>query len=82
MAATSSFGRSRGDFERACRAAFKQLERAAAPDALDALEAVELAAAEVRAALVDRLRSEGYSWADVGEVFGVSRQAVYQRFGA
>lgn len=31
---------------------------------------------------VSALRSRGYSWADVGSVLGISRQAAQQRFGS
>lgn len=31
---------------------------------------------------VDRCRQAGHSWAEIGSILGVSRQAVHQRFGA
>jgi len=71
-----------GAFERACRAAFKTLEKSPGPSAVESLDAVRFAADRVMAALVDQLRSEGATWADVGDVFGISRQAAQQRFGS
>ena len=35
---------------------------------------------ELRAA-VDRARSAGHTWQDIGDVLGTSRQAAFQRFG-
>jgi len=82
MGQTGSYGRARGDFERACRAAFKTLEKSPGPSAIEALDAVTLAADRVVFALVDDMRAAGASWADVGDTFGVTRQAAQQRFGA
>ena len=82
MAATTSYGRARGDFERACRSAFKLLEKAGGRQAVEALAVVEAAGDRVRAALVHEMRSAGYSWADVGDVLGVSRQSAWERYGS
>lgn len=82
MMKNGPYGRARGDFERASRAAFKTLEKAPAAGVIKSLEAVTLAADRVRFALVDELRAGGASWADIGDLFGVSRQAAHQRFGS
>lgn len=58
-------------------------------DALAAIESANQVAVEV-GALVDRLigyyveraRSEGHSWSQIGALMGISRQAAQQRFGA
>ena len=76
-----TYGRARGDFERACRAAFKVLEKSPGPSAVEALDVVELAAAAVRAALVDQMRQAGATWQDVGDALGVSRQSAWERYG-
>jgi uncharacterized NAD(P)/FAD-binding protein YdhS len=81
MVNSSSYGRARGDFERACRAAFKTLEKSPGPSAIEALDAVQLAADRVVAAVVDEIRSAGGSWADVGDALGISRQSAWERFG-
>lgn len=36
---------------------------------------------QITAEAVEQLRSTGYSWADVGEAMGVTRQAAQQRWG-
>lgn len=40
---------------------------------------------EQASALIDvtarRMREDGYSWAEIGEVLGISRQAAQQRYG-
>jgi len=82
MRSESSYGRARGNFERASRTAFKTLERQRGAAAVEALAVVESAAEDVRAALVDELRAAGGSWADVGELLGISRQAAWKRFGS
>jgi hypothetical protein len=41
-------------------------------------------AADVDAAITEAVagcRANGYSWADVGDVLGITRQAAYQRYG-
>src|SRR5580658_11375202 len=47
------------------------------------MAARDLAAAADAAlqAAVDRARSAGQSWREIGEVLGTSRQAAFQRFG-
>jgi len=81
MVQTSSYSASRGAFERVCRAAFKTLEKSPGPSVVEALDGVQLAADRVISALVVQLRSEGATWEDVGDCFGISRQAAWQRFG-
>lgn len=81
MANSSPYGRARGDFERACRAAFKTLEKSPGPPVVQSLDAVQLAATSVISALVDEVRSAGGSWSDVGDMLGISRQAAWERFG-
>lgn len=76
----SSYGRARGDFERACRAAFKTLEKSPGPSAIESLDVVAVAADRVRAALVSEMRSAGATWEDVGEALGCSRQAAWERY--
>jgi len=36
---------------------------------------------EVLHALVDEARSQGYTWQEIGDVLGTTRQAAFQRFG-
>ena len=81
MHTSSPYGRARGDFERACRAAFKTLEKSPGPSAVEALDVVQLAADRVTAALVEEIRSAGGTWADVGDTLGCSRQSAWERFG-
>lgn len=38
-------------------------------------------AAELLAAAVQRARQSGHTWQQIGDVLGISRQAVFQRFG-
>lgn len=62
-------------------------ERADSPAALERLRAAVLLVEDVRATgdqLLDRFvaaaRQDGRSWAEIGEVLGVSKQAAHQRF--
>jgi hypothetical protein len=50
------------------------------PDAFAELVAIHTAFTEMVRDTADVLRSEGYSWADLAEPLGVSRQAAQQRF--
>jgi hypothetical protein len=65
---------------------FRSLAKRAADgdmDALGALTACETAANGWAKAAVANLRAEpwNYSWSDIGDALGVSRQAAQQRFG-
>jgi len=82
MHTSSPYGRARGDFERTCRAAFKTLEKSPGPSAVEALDAVQLAADRLLSSLVDEMRSAGATWAQVGDTLGCSRQAAWERFGS
>lgn len=82
MVKSSAYGRARGDFERASRAAFKTLERGQPESVVSALGAVTLAADQVLYALVSDMRDKGYSWSDVAAVLGVTRQSAWERFSA
>jgi len=50
-------------------------------DAVASAQAEALAADEALAAAVIQARESGHTWADIGQVLGVSRQAAFQRFG-
>jgi Protein of unknown function (DUF3887) len=68
----------------AARGLLSQLlsEESASP--LDAIAFIQGAASgigDVMQAAVQRAREEGSTWADVGQVLGISRQAAFQRFG-
>ncbi|WP_067480017.1 hypothetical protein [Nocardia amamiensis] len=49
--------------------------------ALRAARSLDMVVDDVVHALVRRARSEGHTWAEIGELFGTSRQAAFQRFG-
>jgi hypothetical protein len=66
----------------AARRLLVELERPESPTAAVGAARDLLAAAEAALqAAVDRARSAGQSWRDVGDVLGTSRQAAFQRFG-
>jgi hypothetical protein len=51
---------------------------------LDAIAFIQGAASEIgegMQAAVQRAREAGRTWAEVGDVLGISRQAAFQRFG-
>jgi hypothetical protein len=48
---------------------------------LGAVRLVELAANQARRAIVDEARAGGFTWAEIGDALGVSRQAAHERFG-
>lgn len=53
-------------------------------DALDVLRASIEAQAQATALVslaAERARRDGFSWQDIGDVLGVTRQAAFQRFG-
>lgn len=50
--------------------------------ALAASRALNIVVDDIQRSLVRQARGRGYSWAAIGEVLHVSRQAVFQRFAA
>lgn len=50
-------------------------------DELGAVRLVELAADQVRRRIIAQARAAGNSWADIGAVLGVTKQAAQQRYG-
>lgn len=50
-------------------------------DTADYLAAVEGALTGFRDALVEQLRKDGFTWAGVGQVLGISAQAAHKRYG-
>ena len=51
-------------------------------DMIGSLRLVELAAAQARRAVVTEARLAGYTWAEIGDALGTSRQAAHERFGS
>ncbi|NNH68798.1 hypothetical protein HLB23_02725 [Nocardia uniformis] len=49
--------------------------------ALRAARSLDGVVDDVLRTLVQQARAEGHTWAEVGELFGTSRQAAFQRFG-
>lgn len=49
--------------------------------AVAATRSLDLIVEDTLQALVDQARAEGHTWAEIGSVFRVSRQAAFQRFG-
>lgn len=49
-------------------------------DALGHVRLVELAAAQARRQIVQRMRDNGETWEYIGDVLGVSKQAAQSRF--
>jgi hypothetical protein len=61
-----------------------ELDRSGADSPLGAMAAARQLSAATDAALqesVDRARSAGRSWREIGDVLGTTRQAAFQRFG-
>jgi hypothetical protein len=56
---------------------------AAHPDKkrLEQLSALEWLLGKAQRKAVANLRAQGMTWAEVGDVFGITRQAAQQRFG-
>lgn len=50
-------------------------------DALGGVRLVELAADQARRRIVLAARLDGYSWTQIGDALGVSKQAAWERFG-
>jgi hypothetical protein len=68
----------------AARALLGQLLSQASASPLDAIAFIQGAASEIgegMQAAVQRARKAGQTWAEVGQVLGISRQAAFQRFG-
>src|SRR5487761_1395064 len=57
------------------------LERLPTPDRLLALRSLAVLLGTRRAATVLAARAEGYSWAEIADRLGMSRQSVWQRYG-
>lgn len=51
-------------------------------DMIGAVRLVELAADQARRAIVAEARAELYTWEEIGDALGTSRQAAQQRFGS
>lgn len=51
-------------------------------DTLGQLRLVELAVQQARRAVVERARDDGYTWEELGDALGTTRQAAQQRFRA
>jgi len=49
-------------------------------NAIGAIRLVELAAAQARRKVVERMRAQGDSWEKIGDALGISRQAAHERF--
>lgn len=59
-----------------------ELDHPLSPDgAVAAARSLSVAAEAALQATVDRARSAGQTWRDIGHVLGTSRQAAFQRFG-
>ncbi|MFE6857288.1 hypothetical protein [Nocardia sp. NPDC057668] len=59
-------------------------EGSPAPSVMAALRAarnLDSVVDDVLRSLVAQARDEGRTWAEIGEIFGTSRQAAFQRFG-
>jgi hypothetical protein len=68
----------------AARALLGQLLSQESASPLDAIAFIQGAASEIgegMQAAVQRARKAGQTWAEVGQVLGISRQAAFQRFG-
>jgi ATP-dependent Clp protease ATP-binding subunit ClpX len=61
---------------------FRSLESAELMEGLAGAEGVRRTVSEQQQLVVDILRERNVSWADIGSALGVSRQAVWRRFGA
>ena len=55
--------------------------RAAEPAAgLRAVQALHRLAEQIKSAAVDHARSQGWSWEQIGDALGVSRQSVHTKY--
>ena len=72
------------DGREAARGLLGQLFAAESASPLDAIAFIQGVASEIAEgtqAAVERARTAGHTWAEVGQVLGISRQAAFQRFG-
>lgn len=65
----------------AARVVMKALDGLPTPDRLLALRSVAVLLGTRRAATVVVARSEGFSWAEIADRLGMSRQSVWERYG-
>src|ERR1019366_1262474 len=65
----------------AARVVIKALDGLPTPDRLLALRSVAVLLGTRRAATVVVARSEGFSWAEIADRLGMSRQSVWERYG-
>ncbi len=61
---------------------FKTLENTALTQGIAGAERVRGDIGAQQQLIIDILRDRNVSWSDIGEALGVSRQAVWRRFGA
>ncbi|HVB54773.1 MAG TPA: helix-turn-helix domain-containing protein [Candidatus Acidoferrales bacterium] len=59
----------------------KALDRLPTPDRLLALRSLAVLLGTRRAATVVAARSDGFSWAEIADRLGMSRQSVWERYG-
>lgn len=57
------------------------IDRLPTPDRLLALRSVSVLLGSKRAATVVAARAEGFSWAEIADRLGMSRQSVWERYG-
>jgi hypothetical protein len=72
------------DYAQFLRRVLRAFSRRIAAGDIDALTDLANLAADLETALHDAvtgLRQEGYSWADIGNATGTTRQAAHQRWG-
>ena len=77
-------GAAAADGREAARGLLGQLFAAESASPLDVIAFIQGAASEITEgtqAAVERARTAGHTWAEVGQVLGISRQAAFQRFG-
>jgi len=65
----------------AAEVVMRTLDRLPTPDRLLALRSLAVLLGTRRAATVVTARSEGFSWAEIADRLGMSRQSVWQRYG-
>jgi predicted DNA-binding transcriptional regulator AlpA len=65
----------------AAQVVMKTLDRLPTPDRLLALRSVAVLLGCRKAATVVAARAEGFSWAEIADRLGMSRQSVWERYG-